>query len=95
MRRPDAIHVFHQYVIRLGARDALRDWLHAARIGTGIHYPVPVHLQPAYRGRLVTGPSGLRLTERAARQILSLPMYPQLSEEMTDRVITQIRAFFS
>jgi dTDP-4-amino-4,6-dideoxygalactose transaminase len=95
MRRPDAIHVFHQYVIRLAARDALRDWLHAARIGTGIHYPVPVHLQPAYRGRLVTGPSGLRLTERAAGQILSLPMYPQLSEEMTDRVITRIRAFFS
>ena len=67
MRRPDATHVFHQYVIRLAERDALRDWLHAARIGTGIHYPVPVHLQPAYRGRLATGPSGLGVTERAAR----------------------------
>lgn len=89
-RRTDATHVFHQYVIRLAERDPLRDWLHAAGIGTGIHYPVPVHLQPAYRGRLAAGPSGLGVTERAARQILSLPMYPQISEEKIDRVITQI-----
>jgi dTDP-4-amino-4,6-dideoxygalactose transaminase len=94
-RRTDATHVFHQYVIRLAERDPLRDWLHAAGIGTGIHYPVPVHLQPAYRGRLAAGPSGLGVTERAARQILSLPMYPQISEEKIDRVITQIQGFFS
>ena len=94
-RRTDATHVFHQYVIRLAERDALRGWLHSAGIGTGIHYPVPVHLQPAYRRRLATGPSGLGVTERAARQILSLPMYPQLSEEMIDRIITQIQGFFS
>jgi dTDP-4-amino-4,6-dideoxygalactose transaminase len=94
-RRAEAIHVFHQYVIRLSERDRLRDWLHAAGIGTGIHYPVPVHLQPAYRGRLAAGPSGLGVTERAARQILSLPMYPQLSEEMIDCIITQIHGFFS
>jgi dTDP-4-amino-4,6-dideoxygalactose transaminase len=94
-RRAEAIHVFHQYVIRLTERDRLRDWLHAVGIGTGIHYPVPVHLQPAYRGRLAAGPSGLGVTERAARQILSLPMYPQLSEEMIDCIITQIHGFFS
>jgi dTDP-4-amino-4,6-dideoxygalactose transaminase len=94
-RRTDATHVFHQYVIRLAERDALRDWLHAAGIGTGVHYPVPVHLQPAYRGRLAAGPSGLGVTERAARQILSLPMYPQISEEMIERIITQIQGFFS
>jgi dTDP-4-amino-4,6-dideoxygalactose transaminase len=94
-RRTDATHVFHQYVIRLPERDALRDWLHAAGIGTGIHYPVPVHLQPAYRGRLAAGPAGLGVTERAARQILSLPMYPQISEEMIERIITQIQGFFS
>src|SRR5271166_1218353 len=92
-RRTEAIHVFHQYVIRLAERDALRDWLTAAGIGTGIHYPVPVHLQPAYRGRLDSGPSGLGITERAARHILSLPMYPQLSEEMIDRIIAQIQSF--
>jgi dTDP-4-amino-4,6-dideoxygalactose transaminase len=93
-RRTDTTHVFHQYVIRLAERDALRDWLHAAGIGTGIHYPVPVHLQPAYRGRFAVGPSGLDVTERAARQILSLPMYPQLSDEMIERVIIEICAFF-
>ena len=45
-------------------------------IGTGIHYPVPVHLQPAYRGRVALGPAGCRASERAAREVLSLPMYP-------------------
>ncbi len=95
LRRPDMGHVFHQYVIRLAERDALRDHLDAQGIGTGIHYPVPVHLQPAYCNRFLAGPSGLGVSERAARQILSLPMYPQLSDEMVDRVITAIRAFFS
>jgi dTDP-4-amino-4,6-dideoxygalactose transaminase len=94
VRRPSGTHVFHQYVIRLADRDALRDRLRAAGIGTGIHYPVPVHRQPAYEGRLACGPSGLGVTERAAPQILSLPMYPQLSDEAVDRVIAEIRAFF-
>jgi dTDP-4-amino-4,6-dideoxygalactose transaminase len=95
VRRPNATHVFHQYVIRLAERDALRDRLRAAGIGTGIHYPVPVHRQPAYEGRLACGPSGLGVTERAAPQILSLPMYPQLSDEAVDRVIAEIRTFFA
>ena len=95
VRRPNATHVFHQYVIRLAERDALRDRLRAAGIGTGIHYPVPVHRQPAYEGRLACGPSGLGVTERAAPQILSLPIYPQLSDEAVDRVIAEISAFFA
>jgi dTDP-4-amino-4,6-dideoxygalactose transaminase len=94
-RRAGAIHVFHQYVIRLAERNALRERLRAAGIGTGVHYPVPVHLQPAYRDRCVAGPSGLGLTERAARQILSLPMYPQLSDAEVDQVISEIREFFT
>src|SRR5271169_889007 len=94
VRRPDATHVFHQYVIRLDKRDQLRDRLRAAGIGTGIHYPTPVHRQPAYSGRLTAGPSGLGVTERAAPQILSLPMYPQLSDEAVERVIAEIRRFF-
>jgi dTDP-4-amino-4,6-dideoxygalactose transaminase len=93
-RRPQSTHVFHQYVIRLAERDALRDRLRIAGIGSGIHYPVPVHQQPAYRGRLASGPSGLGVTERAATQILSLPIYPQLSSEAVDRVVTEVRAFF-
>jgi len=72
----------------------LRDWLRAGGIGTGIHYPAPVHCQPAYSGRLTAGPSGLGVSERAAPQILSLPMYPRLSEEAIERVIGEIRRFF-
>ena len=94
-RRPNATHVFHQYVIRLAERDALRNRLRASGVGTGIHYPVPVHRQPAYSGRLTCGPSGLGVTERAASQILSLPIYPQLMDEAVDRVIAEIRAFFT
>ena len=95
VRRPNATHVFHQYVIRLAERDALRNRLRASGVGTGIHYPVPVHRQPAYSGRLTCGPSGLGVTERAASQILSLPIYPQLMDEAVDRVIAEIRAFFT
>jgi dTDP-4-amino-4,6-dideoxygalactose transaminase len=94
-RRPQATHVFHQYVIRLAERDALRAALQAAGVGSGIHYPVPVHQQPAYSGRLACGPSGLGVTERAAPQILSLPIYPQISDEAVDRVIAEIRSFFA
>jgi dTDP-4-amino-4,6-dideoxygalactose transaminase len=93
-RRPQATHVFHQYVIRLAERNALREALQAAGIGSGIHYPVPVHQQPAYSGRVASGPSGLGVTERAAPQILSLPIYPQISDETVDRVIAKIRNFF-
>jgi dTDP-4-amino-4,6-dideoxygalactose transaminase len=94
VRRPETTHVFHQYVVRFDERDRLRDWLRAAGIGSGIHYPAPVHCQPAYAGRLTAGPSGLGVTERAAPQILSLPMYPQLSDEAVERVIAEIRKFF-
>ena len=87
-------HVYHQYVVRLPQRDALQNYLQNAGIGTNIHYPVPIHLQPAYRDRLpfVTP---LTLTEQVARQILSLPMFPQLSDEQIRRVSERIRHFFS
>ena len=94
-RRAEATHVFHQYVIRLAERDALRARLRGLGIGTGVHYPVPVHQQPAYSGRLASGPSGLGLTERAAPQILSLPIYPRLADEAVDRVIAAVRTFFN
>jgi len=93
-RRDGAGHVFHQYVIRTAKRDRLREHLRQAQIGTGIHYPLPVHLHPAYRGRIPVGPTGLCRSEKAAREILSLPMYPQLAEAAVDRVIAEIRRFF-
>jgi dTDP-4-amino-4,6-dideoxygalactose transaminase len=93
-RRAECSHVFHQYVIRSTERDPLREHLRAAQIGTGIHYPVPVHLQPAYQGRLGEFPAGLPETTRAMREILSLPIYPQLGADMADRVIAATRRFF-
>jgi dTDP-4-amino-4,6-dideoxygalactose transaminase len=86
-----ASHVFHQYVVRTPARDSLRERLKSAGVGTNIHYPVPVHLQPAYRDRVLLGPSGLRETERAAAEVLSLPMFPQLGDGDVARVIEAIR----
>jgi dTDP-4-amino-4,6-dideoxygalactose transaminase len=93
-RRAACTHVFHQYVIRAAQRDRLREHLRAQQIGTGIHYPMPVHLQPAYEGRLGEFPAGLPETTRAMREILSLPIYPQLGPDAADRVIAEIRRFY-
>jgi dTDP-4-amino-4,6-dideoxygalactose transaminase len=90
-RRPGAEHVFHQYVVATDRRDRLRDLLKEEGIGTNIHYPVPVHLQPAYAGRVALGPGGCLRTERAARRILSLPIYPQMSEAAVERVCGALR----
>ena len=70
--------VYHQYVVRSASRDALADGLRAAGIGTLVHYPVPVHAQPAYAARRLAR-GGMGETEQAAREVLSLPMYPQLT----------------
>jgi dTDP-4-amino-4,6-dideoxygalactose transaminase len=93
-RRAECSHVFHQYVVRTPERDRLREHLRAAQIGTGIHYPVPVHFQPAYQGRLGEFPTGLPETTRAMREILSLPIYPQLDADAADRVVAETRRFF-
>jgi dTDP-4-amino-4,6-dideoxygalactose transaminase len=73
----------------------LREHLRGVQIGTGIHYPAPVHLQPAYEGRLAEYPAGLPETRRAARRILSLPMFPQLPADSAARVVAEIRKFFA
>jgi len=89
-RRDDVSHVYHQYVVRTGERDALKARLKEQGIGTLIHYPVPVHLQPAYRNRVLIGSGGLPETERAAREVLSLPMFPQLTREQVNQVSAAI-----
>jgi dTDP-4-amino-4,6-dideoxygalactose transaminase len=94
-RQRGATHVFHQYVVRTPRRDALQQALRARGIGTNIHYPVPVHLQPAYRGRIAIGPAGLAETEKAAREVLSLPMFPQLTEEQVGRIIAGVHGAFA
>src|SRR5918911_885988 len=82
---PYAEHVWHLYVIRCAERDALRAELAARRIDTGIHYPVPVHLQPAYRD-LGYARGDFPITERLAEEVLSLPMYPELTPRLVDHV---------
>ena len=79
-------HAFHQYVIRSGTRDSLAAFLCTQGIATAVLYPVPVHLQPAYRGRICAGAGGLPKTERASAEILSLPMHPYLSDEQAQTV---------
>lgn len=92
LQRASASHVYHQYVIRTAQRDRLQAFLHLRGIDTLIHYPVPVHLQPAYLGRL-PGAGQLPVTEQVAREILSLPMYPELSPVDQQQVIEAVLAF--
>lgn len=90
----DCSHAYHQYVVRTGQRDALRQHLLDHDVATLIHYPVPVHLQPAYANRLPdAGP--LHHSEQAAQQVLSLPIHPQLTDSDVDSVINHLTAFFA
>ena len=82
-------HSYHQYVVRSRRRDALREHLQREDIATAVHYPQPVHLQPAYRGRLRQIGS-LHATEQACREIVSLPMYPQLPVVDVERVCAAV-----
>ena len=85
--------VFHLYTVRTDRRDALAEDLRRHGIGTGVYYPTPVHLQPAYAALGVKAGS-LPVTEAASREALSLPMYPELSATDAGRVIETVRRFF-
>ncbi|MEA2975596.1 MAG: hypothetical protein QOF19_1116 [Alphaproteobacteria bacterium] len=84
-------HVWHVYSIRTAYRDELMAALRAAGIGTGIHYPVPVHHQPAYSG-LGFSRGELPVTERLAAEFLSLPMYAELTSQQTAVVVDAVKA---
>jgi len=81
-----AAPVYHQYVVRAPQRDGLRRYLADHGVPTLIHYPVPIHRQPAYDGRVPVGPGGLPQTEAVSREILSLPMHPHLTTDQVDEV---------
>ncbi|MEX0801678.1 MAG: DegT/DnrJ/EryC1/StrS family aminotransferase [Dehalococcoidia bacterium] len=89
---PDMTHVYHLYVVRSRARDELARRLGERGIGTGIHYPIPAHLQPPYK-RYGGGPESLPHTEEAAASILSLPMYAELTPQQVERVADAVRGF--
>jgi dTDP-4-amino-4,6-dideoxygalactose transaminase len=90
--QPYAKHVFHLYVIRTRDRERLQKWLKSHGVSTGIHYPVPVHLQEACAG-LGYSPGSLPETEAAARQILSLPMFAELTIDEVAYVCQTIRDY--
>ncbi len=89
-------HVYHQYTIRVPAekRDELREHLRTAGIGSGVYYPLPLHLQPCFAsfgGR----PGDLPESERASREVLSLPIYPHIAVEQQERVVETIVRFLA
>ena len=85
--------VYHLYVIRTQDRDELQGDLTQAGIGTGVHYPTPLHLQKAY-ARLGYAPGDFPVAERVAAEVLSLPMYPQLTCEQQDRIVGALQRHF-
>ncbi len=92
--RAEDSHVFHLYTVRSPRRDALARFLAARGIETRVHYDMPIHRQVAYAGR-IRGSEGLPETDRAAREVLSLPMFPELRDDEAAQVIEGARAFAS
>lgn len=88
-----ARHVYHLYVVRTECRDELRRFLGGRGIGTLVHYPIPVHLQPGYQD-MGYAPGTLPESEKAAGEILSLPLSPGLSDELAMTVAAAVREFF-
>jgi dTDP-4-amino-4,6-dideoxygalactose transaminase len=88
--RPGNEHVFHLYVVRVADRDEVMRRLNADGIGAQIHYPVPIHLQGAFR-HLGQGPGSFPVAEKAAREILSLPIYPEITADQQARVVESLR----
>ena len=85
-------HVYHQYTIRIEQRDALQKFLSERKIGSTVYYPYPLHLQPLYSA-LGHKPGDFPHAERAAQEVLSLPMYPELRKEQIARVVETIAEF--
>jgi dTDP-4-amino-4,6-dideoxygalactose transaminase len=86
-------HVYHRFVIRCAHRDRLLNFLAERNVHAGIHYPVPIHWQPAYEDNcIVSGP--LTCTESLCGELLSLPMHPHMTFEEVETVVEGVRAFF-
>src|SRR3989442_2123294 len=90
--RHDPRHVYHMYVVRTKHRDSLKEFLSVRGIGVGVHYPIPIHLQPVFRTLL--SPQRLPVTERECARVLSLPISPSISEDSLEYVTNQIGDFF-
>ncbi len=86
-------HIFHQYTIRVEKRDELQKFLSTKNIPTAIHYPIPLHMQPAFKGFAEEG--SLPEAEKAAMEVISLPMHPDLLEEEIEFITNSIKEFYS
>jgi dTDP-4-amino-4,6-dideoxygalactose transaminase len=91
---PGTKHAWHQYVIRVARRDELREFLTTRGIGSEIFYPVPLHMQEALKG-LGYGEGDFPEAERAAREVLALPIFPELHEDEQNAVVNAIAEFLS
>jgi dTDP-4-amino-4,6-dideoxygalactose transaminase len=91
--RPNRRHIFNQYTIRCSGRDELMDFLKRRGVGAEIYYRAPLHLQECF-AYLGYKPGDLPVTEQASRECLSLPIYPELTEEMRRYVVDQIAEFY-
>ncbi len=91
---PEAHHIYHQFVIRAWRRDELRDFLNDRKIGTEVYYPLPLHLQKcfAYLGYKA---GDLPESERAAKEVLAIPIFPELREDEQQRVVAAVAEFYS
>ncbi len=92
LEAPDCESVYHLYVVRHAARDRLKAHLEAAGVGAALHYPHPLHLQKCF-AHLGYKPGDFPVAERASRECLSLPIYPELTDEQVDYVASCIRSF--
>jgi len=90
VQRPGSRHVYHVYAVRTAERNRLAEALLAAGVRTAIHYPIPVHLQPAYAD-LGYRAGDFPVSERAAAEVLSLPMFPELTDAQVEQVTTALR----
>lgn len=87
-------HVFHQFVIRARDREALRQFLAQKEIGTGVYYPLPLHLQPVFKKMWQTHKRSLPAAEAASKEVLALPIFPELEEEEINQVCQAIEEFY-
>ena len=87
---PGNEHIFHLYIVRVAHRDHVLKALHEAGVGAGVHYPVPMHLQGAFRS-LGHKEGEFPVAEKAAKEILSLPLYPQITVEQQERVVAALK----
>ncbi len=93
-RMPETHHIYNQYTIATERRDELRDYLRAKGIGCEVYYPVPLHLQDCY-AHLKGTPGDLPVAERAAKTVVSIPIFPDMTESEQSEVIGAIKTFYS